>query len=152
MLNMIALAKVYEVSVMNEKQLARQRERRELSNNANTKRYEKTKKGKLMRMYRNMLSRIDGVQKKKAHLYAGKQILTRDEFYEWALSSRRFHELFNAWEKSNYDRRLSPSVDRVNSSLGYTVENMEWVTHSENSRRGALSQIKQGLFKIGRKS
>jgi hypothetical protein len=152
MLNMIALTKLYEVSVMNEKQLARQRERRQLSNNANTKRYEKTKKGKLMRMYRNMLSRIDGVQKKKAHLYAGKQILTRDEFYEWALSSVQFHELFDAWEKSNYDRRLSPSVDRVNSSLGYTVENMEWVTHSENSRRGALSQIKQGLFKIGRKS
>ena len=136
---------------MNEKQLARQRERRQLSNNANTKKYEKTKKGKLMRMYRNMLSRVDGIQKKKAHLYAGKEILTRDQFYEWALSSYQFHALFDTWEKSDYDRRLSPSVDRIDSRLGYTVDNMEWVTHSENSRRGALSQIKQGKFKIGAK-
>ena len=134
---------------MNEKQLARQRERRRLSDNANTKKYEKTKKGKLMRMYRNMQSRIGGVQKLKAHLYAGKDILSRNEFYEWALASDKFHQLFDAWEKSGYERKLSPSVDRIDSSLGYEIDNMEWVTHSENSRRGAISQIKQGKFKIG---
>jgi len=136
---------------MNEKQLARQRERRQLTNNANTKKYEKTKKGKLMRMYRNMQSRVDGVQKLKAHLYAGKEILSRHEFYEWALASDKFHQLFDAWEKSGYDRKLSPSVDRIDPGLGYEINNMEWVTHSENSRRGAISQIKQGKFKIGKK-
>lgn len=137
---------------MNEKQLARQRERRQLTNNANTKKYEKTKKGKLMRMYRNMQSRVNGVQKLKAHLYAGKDILDRHEFYEWALASDKFHKLFDAWEKSGYDRKLSPSVDRIDSSRGYEIGNMEWVTHSENSRRGAISQIKQGKCKIMRRA
>jgi len=121
---------------MDERQLQKQREYRLLTNNAITKKYEKTKKGKLMRMYRNMQSRVSGIQKKKAHLYAGKEILNRDEFYEWALSSRDFHELFEKWENSKYDRKLSPTVDRIDPNFGYTIENMQWLTHSENSRRG----------------
>jgi len=42
--------------------------------NAITHKYEKTKNGFLMRVYRNMRSRIAGVQKEKFHLYAGKNI------------------------------------------------------------------------------
>ena len=93
-----------------------------------------------MRMYRNMQSRISGVQKQKYHLYSGKDILSRDEFYDWAFKQDDYHLLFDAYEKSNYDRRLAPSVDRIKSEIGYVVGNMEFVTHSENSRRGALAK------------
>ena len=47
---------------------AKLRERRRLTNCAVDKKYEKTKKGFLMRLYRNMQSRVQGVQKKKHHL------------------------------------------------------------------------------------
>lgn len=120
--------------------LEKQREYRKATGNANTKKYERTKKGKLMRNYRNMESRVKGVQWRKAHLYEGKELLSRDEFYEWAINQPVFHLLFDAWVKSDYDRKLSPSVDRIDSGRGYTVDNMEWVTHSENSRRGSLSR------------
>jgi len=123
---------------MNAKQLERQRQRREETNNAVTKKYERTKKGKLMRLYRNMQSRVNGVQKAKHHLYRGKSLLSKQEFYDWALSCDEFHRLYNAWVASEYDRKLTPSVDRVDSTRGYETGNMEWVTHSENSRRGAL--------------
>lgn len=116
-----------------------QKKVRSLNGNAFTKKYEKTKKGFLMRLYRNMQSRIVGVQKQKHHLYSGKYLLPREKFYEWALSNQAFNDLFETWEKSSYCRKLTPSVDRINSTLGYEVENMEWVTHSENSRRGAVS-------------
>lgn len=118
----------------------RQREYRRRNGNANTLRYEKTKAGKLMRMYRNMLSRVTGIQAAKFHLYRGKSLLPKSEFMEWAINSPEFHALFAAWEASGYDRKLAPSVDRINSSLGYEIGNMEWVTHSENSRRGASSK------------
>lgn len=123
--------------------LARQREYRKKTGNACTKKYEKTKKGFLMRLYRNMQSRVTGIQKKKHHLYKGKDLLPRDHFYEWALSSSRFHELFSVWEESGYDRKLTPSVDRIDSRRGYSIINMEWVTHSENSRRGSVSKARQ---------
>lgn len=118
----------------------RQKEYRESNGNACTKKYEKTQKGFLVRLYRNMESRVTGVQSKKAHLYEGKELLDRDLFYEWSLAPPEFQELFLLWELSGYARRLCPSVDRVESSDGYRLDNMEWVTFSENCRRGALSR------------
>jgi len=96
-----------------------------------------------MRLYRNMKSRVQGVQKVKFHLYEGKELMGRDQFYEWAISSVEFYTLFMEWEKSNYTRRLAPSVDRVDPTKGYSLDNMEWVTMSENSRRGNLSKTKK---------
>lgn len=118
-----------------------QRERRQRSNNVITKKYEKTVNGFLMRLYRNMKSRIRGVQKEKYHLYEGKELLDKNEFYDWAKSNGTFVGLFEEYEKSGYDRKLAPSVDRIDSSKGYEISNMEFVTHSENSRRGGLYKI-----------
>jgi hypothetical protein len=119
----------------------RQRIRRSQTKNSSTKKYEKTKGGFLMRLYRNMESRITGVQKQKHHLYEGKTLLDRESFYEWANNSLVFHSLFEKWENSGYDRKLAPSVDRINSLIGYELGNIEWVTHSENSRRGNQSKF-----------
>lgn len=114
---------------------AKLRAYRKRTNNKATKKYEKTKKGFLMRCYRNMQSRISGVQKLKAHLYKGKNILPRQEFYEWALNDKQFHNLFDVWESKKYERKLSPSINRIEPELGYLISNMEWITHSENSKR-----------------
>lgn len=110
-----------------------QREKRRQTGNAYTKKYEKTPKGFLMRLYRNMKSRITGVQD------AGKTLLSKEEFYEWAINHPDFIDLFAQWSISAWDISLTPSVDRLDSGRGYEHGNMEWVTHSENSRRGGLA-------------
>lgn len=110
------------------------RAHRKKNSNEITKRYEKTPRGFLMRLYRNMQSRTAGIQKLKAHLYVGKSLLPREEFYEWAMSDPEFERLFRIWECANHDRRLTPTVDRIDSSAGYELANMRWLTHSENSR------------------
>ena len=124
------------------------RNNRRATNNAATHRYEKTPKGFLMREYRNMQSRVTGIQKKKAHLYLGKELLPRDEFYKWAMFHIDFVLLYTEWTRSNYDRKLTPTVDRINSAEGYVLSNMEWVTHSENSRRGCVSKCLKYGHKI----
>lgn len=126
-----------------EERLKDQRERRLANGNSYTKKYEKTPKGFLMRLYRNMKSRIEGIQWMKAHLYQGKELLSKEEFYTWAESRPEFYTLFKEYQGSQYDRKLCPSVDRVDSSKGYTPANMEWVTHSENSRRGSVASKKK---------
>jgi hypothetical protein len=120
--------------------LKKQREYRRANGNAVTRRYERTKKGKLMRTYRNMQSRVLGILQKKAHLYRGLEILGREEFYDWALSSPEFHALYDGWVESGYRCGFSPSVDRIDPSKGYTLDNMEWVSHSENSRRASRAR------------
>jgi hypothetical protein len=112
------------------------------NDNTHTKKYEKTINGFLMRAYRNMKSRVTGIQSKKFHLYAGKNIISKQEFYDWSLQNAEFNILYNNWIKSNYNRKLSPSVDRIDSSLGYELENMRWITHSENSKNGSISRHK----------
>lgn len=119
---------------------AKQRVSRRLNNNLHTKKYEKTRRGFLMRAYRNMQSRITGVQKAKHHLYKDKYILERETFYNWSMHDDSFNVIFDAWEKLGYPRKLTPSVDRIKSSEGYDLNNMEWITHSENSRRGSISR------------
>jgi ribosomal protein L35 len=118
--------------------LERQRLYRQKTNNASTKRYERTKSGKLMRIYRNMQSRVNGVQKGKHHLYAGKDLLGKEDFYKWAEDSPEFHDLYDKWVESDFDRKLAPTVDRIDPSRGYSLDNMQWLTHSENSRRGGM--------------
>ena len=113
---------------------ARQRERRQKSGNANTKKYEKTKNGFLMRCYRNMQSRVQGIQWRKMHLYEGKELIDRDQFYSWSKQNSDFHNLFSEWESSGYQRRITPSIDRIDSSFGYVIGNMRWVPFHENCR------------------
>lgn len=97
--------------------------------------YEKTKKGFLVRVYRNMLSRVTGVTKKKNHLYLGKCILDKDDFYKWSLLDRDFNVLYERWELSLFNGKLTPSINRINSDEGYSFPNIEWITFSENCKR-----------------
>lgn len=115
-----------------------QKKYRRNNKNASTKNYEKTKSGKLMRTYRNMFSRVSGVLKTKIHLYGGLSILTKDEFYDWSLRDENFNTLYKDWVESNYSHRLSPSIDRINTSFGYDLGNIRCITHSENSRNGGF--------------
>lgn len=124
--------------------LAHQRQMRAADGNKHTKKYEKTINGFLMRLYRNMESRVSGVQRGKAHLYRDRKLIDRDSFYWWAWSSPEFYRLFGEYRESGFSRKLAPSVDRVDSAEGYELFNMEWITMSENSRRGAVSRHNKG--------
>ena len=119
-----------------------QREYRLNSGNFHTKVYEKTKKGKLVRTYRNMKSRVLGICSEKAHLYGGLELLPKDDFYKWSLNNEDYHSLHSAWVNSGYARGLSPSIDRVDPKIGYTLGNIRWITHSENSSLGAKGRTK----------
>jgi hypothetical protein len=112
------------------------------NNNLWTRNYEKTKKGFLVRMYRNMTSRVDGIQKKSIHLYGGLDILPKDEFYEFAFNDSEFHRLFKQWEDSLYQRRLCPSIDRIDAKFGYVLGNIQFLTMSENSSKTSRRKYK----------
>jgi acetoin utilization deacetylase AcuC-like enzyme len=113
-------------------------------NNANlwTRRYEKTKKGFLVRMYRNMTSRVKGVQKDYIHIYQGLDILPKEQFYEFALNNSEFHRLFKEWEDALYERRLCPSIDRIDTKFGYTLGNIQFLTMSENASKTSRRKYK----------
>lgn len=110
-----------------------QRNARSINLNVYTKKYEKTKSGFLMRVYRNMKTRINGTHK-KSHLYANKELLDKEMFYNWSINNTDFHNLFQIWEQSDYKRTLTPSIDRIDSDYGYNLKNIRWITFTENCK------------------
>lgn len=98
--------------------------------------YERTTpNGFLMRVYRNMQSRVVGIQKREAKFYHGLPLLPKPVFMAWTWAQEDFWTLWHAWQASGRVRRLVPSIDRINVHKGYTLDNMQWVPGHENSRR-----------------
>lgn len=101
------------------------------------KAYRKTVKGFLVGTYNNMQGRVRGNTKKKDHLYKGLDILDRESFYSFSIKNEDFIDLFIQWILSAYETKFTPSIDRIDPSNGYTIENIRWLTLSENSKLGA---------------
>ena len=95
--------------------------------------YERTPKGFLMRAYRNMLGRTRGLTSRSNHIYKGLPICEKEEFYKWSMQpDSGFLELLENYRESGFERSLAPSVDRKDKHEGYLLDNMRWVTISQN--------------------
>ena len=57
------------------------------------------------------------------------------------LHDETLNRLWNAWVNSNFSLSLRPVPDRIDSEEGYTPQNIEWVTFSENARRACWKRI-----------
>jgi hypothetical protein len=88
-----------------------------------------------------MKSRTEGKNTKSPHLYKGLPILPKDVFISWAKNHPDFLKLYKRWKTCDFDLKLTPTVNRMNSSKGYTLDNIEWMTHSQNS--GLSAGVKQ---------
>lgn len=87
----------------------------------------------LKHKYCQIKTRCDG----KGHgSYLGREYLSKDEWTEWCKKTQKtFMSLWYNWVESGYKRKLAPSVDRIDNSKGYTPDNMQWITQSQNSSK-----------------
>lgn len=101
--------------------------------------------------YFSMKCRVKGTTPKYKRLYRNLSIISKEEFFAWSKSSTEFLRLFKTWSACGWPTRLSPSVNRIDSSKGYTLDNIEWITHSQNSGLSAVTkklQHKKQIYKI----
>jgi hypothetical protein len=82
--------------------------------------------------YTKMRERVNGKGTRRPDLYLGLPILPKDVFMNWAKNHPDFLSLYKRWVTSNFDRKLTPVVNRMNPSKGYTLDNIEWLTQSQN--------------------
>ena len=66
----------------------------------------------------------------------GKPFLTKEEWQEWCeATSLVFDNLWEQWKKSGFERRFTPSVDRIDNSKGYEKDNLQWMTMEKNLQK-----------------
>ena len=100
-------------------------------------RYRKNKDRLLAHIYRGIVNRCNGVQRKYSS--TGTTPISIAEWKSFCTSTRtEFDKLYDAWEKSGFQRRMAPSIDRIDNNRGYTIDNMQWLSQSDNSRKGTM--------------
>lgn len=67
---------------------------------------------------------------------------SKEWFFNWCLSQKEFHTIYDNWVKSGYIKKEKPSVDRLDNFETYTKTNIEMVTWGENDRRANEDTIK----------
>lgn len=65
-----------------------------------------------------------------------KPAYTIEELVSWCFKQDLYFKLFDNWVYSDYDTNLSPSIDRIDSNLPYTLDNIQLMTWQENKHKG----------------
>ena len=87
----------------------------------------------LSNLYKKMRQRVQGIRVSRDSKYwIGKPILAKDIFLLWSKNHPDFLRLYKEWKSLDYDRKFTPSVNRINSAKGYSLDNLEWLTTSQN--------------------
>lgn len=101
-------------------------------------RYRKNKSRFLDHVYQGIVRRCNGIPRRYSS--TGTTPISVPEWRQFcAATEAEFNKLYDGWEKSGFQRKMAPSIDRIDNGRGYTVDNMQWLSQSENSRKGAMS-------------
>lgn len=97
------------------------------------KKYKTTKRGFIYRAYQNQIAN----SKRRGYSLPN---YTKEDLYDWATNQNIFHELFEKWTNSNYNKYLSPSFDRHNDTKdydykAYSLDELKIVTWKENKNK-----------------
>jgi hypothetical protein len=105
----------------------------------------------LGRVYNTMKRRVNGKNTNRPDLYIGKPILPREAFFNWSKNHPEFLRLYKVWVNCDFDRRFTPSVNRIVSTKGYVFGNIEWMTNSNNcGLAGAVKHLnhKKEIYRL----
>ena len=90
--------------------------------------YRRSYKGKMVGLYKTQRTN----SKTRGHPAPAYSF---DEFQTWA-EQNNYADLHKQWEASGFDKRLTPSTDRINDAIHYTFANMRLVTWGVNDDKG----------------
>ena len=98
-----------------------------------------------------LLSEIYSRQKrasKKRHHYPPEY--TKDELIYWCINQQIFHELYDNWVLSEYDKWMIPSCDRTDDSMGYSLNRLQLMTWRQNAEK-SFKDTRSGKLMSGSK-
>ncbi len=108
----------------------------------NTGKYDNTEKGVIRIIYKTQV----GNSKLRGHHLPK---YTKKELKDW-MYKNKYKEIYDAWKKHGYKKDMKPSIDRLDSTKGYSFDNIELVTYRENMNR-QFEDIRSGTGTSGKR-
>lgn len=96
--------------------------------------------------YNHILRRVTS-ETESGGFYYGLDICSKKEFLDRFINDFQMKKIFKSWIKSNYDPRLIPSIDRIDSRDGYILGNMQALPHYLNCSR-KCTRIKVSAYDL----
>lgn len=110
----------------------------------------------LKNLYTQIKYRVTSKTRKQSYLYYGLGLMNKSDFLDY-IHNIDFNNLYDKWIE-NKDRKLTPTLDRIDSSKGYVFDNLKWETLSDNvkniknhNRKKLKENIYQGVRRMGNK-
>ncbi|RXI77355.1 hypothetical protein DXH47_09160 [Levilactobacillus suantsaii] len=99
------------------------------ANGNSTEKFRHTEKGVITNLYQKL-------KKRNKNNGFGSVPFSLKDFYDWSMKDKNFHRLFRMWVFDNYSKISKPSVDRIDPTVGYEFDNMQWLSWNENYYKG----------------
>ena len=97
------------------------------------KEYRRSLHGKASNIFTQMQSRLE--DKNKPTYTNRKCEFTKKEFMDWILNNPDYKRLHKQWVNSEYEYKLTPSLDRILNTGNYTFNNIQIITLQQNSSK-----------------
>ena len=82
-------------------------------------------------------SRVLG-KSKRDYKVKGSKMFTKEQFTSWCYKKKNFDKfikLHGEWKDGGFERRLCPSIDRINENGFYTIGNIQWIQQWKNTSK-----------------
>lgn len=83
--------------------------------------------------YAGIKTRCKGIG--RTYTVTGMKYLSKSEWKSWCYepdNMKKFMNYYNKWMEAGFSNKTAPSIDRIDSSKGYIVGNLQWLSQSEN--------------------
>ena len=89
----------------------------------------------LRHMYNNIVRRCGTIGKYKNRKLEFDYV----EFLAWVDNSG-FYAAYEEWVRSDFNKKLSPTIDRIDNHNHYTLDNIQILTKAENTRKDSVTK------------
>ena len=111
------------------------------NNQEKVKTWNKKSREKAKFTHRGWITKVYGRMKRSSETRKNCPLdFSKEEFTIWIKENKVFKKLHKDWVDSCFDKKLVPSVDRIDDYGGYSFDNIQLMTWEENNKKGRLSK------------